>query len=211
MLRWLFKYSGKICCVCIVGLVVSGVIVGSCMLSSIAIPVELLWSLYSFATGTLCSGLIYIVRQDGIQCGRSLERASIEIDRNIAPNNNTIREENVDSHHYNLLLCQEIHGSKEDQGHAIFRAQIESLTRRVSDLEGQQAARFHSEARREIHHERMLYGRQFETDSDSDEESKSNLVAQGVFARSANQERHVSANDVPDLGVEIRHRNNTRN
>ena len=211
MFRFLLRYSGLMCSVFATGFVVLGCFVGTCLFSSVVIPIEVLFALKICAGGTLCTGLCYIGRIDGLHCGREIEQERHENSNRRVSDLDFMSTERVDIDNNALLLKKEVNRSKEDQEQAIFRAQIESLTRRVSDLEGQQAARFHSEARREIHHERMLYGRQFETDSDSDGESKSNLVTQGVFARGTIQERRTASNDLSDLGVEIIHRNNTRN
>ena len=205
MLKWLVKNSGKICVAFCSCLFVSGVVVYASIISSSVIPAVVFFTIGGCSVGSLIFGCFYIGRElgDYIRHENNLSNEIIEHNREIDSESEILNSENqtINSHHslsdrLEVLMLQ----VQQSQVHeTVQQAQIESLTRRVSDLEGQQAARFHSEARREIHHERMLYGRKFDDDSDSDEESKSNLVAQGVFA-----------NDVPDLGVEIRHRNNTR-
>ena len=208
MFRWFVDNSGAICSVLGGVAIVSGFVVMA-VFSFVTMPIPVLIGLGTTIGGLLVGaaisgGACYLGRQFGIRSERERQQTRIENERALELDRLNSEEAALNSS--NSSVAQVVSGAQENSQIISILARLSGVEGRVSTLEGAQATRFQSEARRELHDERRLQAMEVDPSSDSDSEVTGLLSQQSMFAAQNLRHRRPAANDSLGLGVELRHR-----
>ena len=212
MFKWLADNSGTISIV-FGGIAIAGafLVLGSLSVWTLSTPmlVKLGSAIGVLFLGSAGFGGYYFGMENGIWRERDRQQAEIELCRNLDIEIAAAQQRSSASNSTNQQVSEAANLSIEDVKHVTMQASIDSLTKRVSALEGAQSTRFQNESLRELHDERMRNAMEVNIGSDSDSEDRNLLSQQSMFATPTLRNRQPAANTPLSLGVVPRHRNNT--
>ncbi len=212
MFKWLADHSGTISTV-LGGIAIVGAILvfGSLSVWTLSIPtlVKLGSAIGGLFLGSAGFGLYYLGMEYGARRELYRQQAVIELDRNIDTELARVQQGRTVTNSETQQFSQTADVIAENLKHVTMQASIDSLTKRVSALEGAQSTRFQNESLRELHDERMRNAMEVNIGSDSDSEDINLLSQQSMFATPTLRNRQPAANTPLSLGVVPRHRNNT--